>query len=267
MKLIALDLDDTLLTKRTAISDYTVSVLRAVMQKGITVVLASGRNRFGMNPFARRIGLDTVSSYLICNNGSQIIESDTAKERFGHCIEPALALKIFDKIEAYNLSCHLYVENLLYAAKDSVFLHNDSHLTQLKPVIPEHFRDVLQKEPVYKMLIPADPAIISKVAPEFKTAFEKQVTVFISKPYFLECIPHHTGKGEALLELAEWLHIERESVMAFGDSMNDETMIRLAGYGVAMKNGLPAIQACADAVTDYTNDEDGVARFLEEFLL
>ena len=55
--------------------------------------------------------------------------------------------------------------------------------------------------------------------------------------------------------------------MAFGDSMNDETMIRLAGYGIAMKNGLQTIKDIAYAVTDYTNNEDGVARFLEKYLL
>ena len=55
--------------------------------------------------------------------------------------------------------------------------------------------------------------------------------------------------------------------MAFGDSMNDETMIRLAGYGIAMKNGLDAIKDIAYAVTDYTNNEDGIAHFLEQHLL
>ena len=55
--------------------------------------------------------------------------------------------------------------------------------------------------------------------------------------------------------------------MAFGDSMNDETMIRLAGYGIAMKNGLQVIKDHAYAVTDFTNNEDGIARFLEQHLL
>ncbi len=267
VKLIALDLDDTLLRRDTSISDYTVSVLEAAMQKGIQVVLASGRNRCGMIDSAERIGLNKRQSYLICNNGSQTVESDTEKELAGHYIEPELALTIFDKVEALELSCHLYVEDILYAAKETVFSKSDSHLTKLKPVIPDDFRHILKTVPVYKMLIPAEPQIIAAAEPEFRAVFGKQVTMFISKPYFLECIPPHTGKGEALLELAARLSIPRESILAFGDSMNDETMIRLAGYGVAMKNGLPAIQACADAVTDYTNDEDGVARFLEQYVM
>ena len=57
------------------------------------------------------------------------------------------------------------------------------------------------------------------------------------------------------------------SVVSFGDSMNDETMIRLAGYGIAMKNGLETIKNIAFAVTDHTNNEDGVARFLETYVL
>ncbi len=267
VKLIALDLDDTLLRHDTSISDYTVSVLEAVMQKGVQVVLASGRNRCGMTPASQRIGLHKKHSYLICNNGSQIMESDSEKELAGHCIAPPLALKIFDAVESFDLSCHLYVEHELYASKETFFSRSDSHLTHLQLVVPDDFRKVLQTVPVYKMLIPAKPEIISRVEPEFRAAFGKEVTIFISKPYFLECIPSNTGKGEALLELAKRLGIDRTAVMAFGDSMNDESMIRLAGYGIAMKNGLPAIHDCAYAVTDYTNDEDGVAQFLEKYVL
>ena len=83
----------------------------------------------------------------------------------------------------------------------------------------------------------------------------------------MEIIPLDTGKGEFLQELAWLLGVRSEAVMAFGDSMNDETMIRYAGYGIAMKNGLDAIKDIAYAVTDYTNNEDGIAHFLEKYVL
>ena len=83
----------------------------------------------------------------------------------------------------------------------------------------------------------------------------------------MEIIPLDTGKGEFLQELAWLLGIRDKAVMAFGDSMNDETMIRYSGYGIAMKNGLDAIKDIAYAVTDYTNNEDGIARFLEKYVL
>ena len=76
VKLIAMDLDDTLLKDDLTISDYTVSVLQAVMKKGILAVLASGRSPRAMYPYAQRIGSDTAGSFLVCYNGSQTLSSD-----------------------------------------------------------------------------------------------------------------------------------------------------------------------------------------------
>lgn len=267
IKIIGMDLDDTLLHDDLTISDYTVSVLQALMQKGILPVLASGRSPRSIFPYMQRIGADKTDSFMLASNGSQIISSDMKTQLAAHCLDIELALNIYDYIEENDLSCHLYIDDTIYAAKSTIFSEKDSHLSRLKLVIPEDYRQVLKTVPVYKMLVPAMPDIIAAFEPEFKKRFGKAAVIFTSKPYFLEFIPLHTGKGEALLELAEHLGVAKKAVMAFGDSMNDETMIRLAGYGIAMKNGLQQIRDIADAVTDFTNNEDGVARFLEKHLL
>ena len=75
------------------------------------------------------------------------------------------------------------------------------------------------------------------------------------------------GKGEAVLWLADRLGIPQSQTMAFGDSMNDETMIRKTAYGVAMSNGLPYIQEIAKFVTRKSNEEDGIGDFIEEYVL
>ena len=80
-------------------------------------------------------------------------------------------------------------------------------------------------------------------------------------------MPNGVGKGQAVLWLADYLGIPREQTMAFGDSMNDESMIVQCGYGVAMCNGLEYIKHKADFVTRKSNDEDGIADFLESFVL
>ena len=91
--------------------------------------------------------------------------------------------------------------------------------------------------------------------------------IFTSKPYFLEILPPDCGKGEAVSYLAKELNIPIEKTMGFGDSMNDESLIRMCGYGVAMCNGLDAIKNIADFVTQYDNNHDGVGRFLQEAVL
>ena len=84
----------------------------------------------------------------------------------------------------------------------------------------------------------------------------------------MEILPLNAGKGEALQEIAETrMKLQREDVMAFGDSMNDESLIRYAGMSVAMKNGRREIQALARFITEETNDDDGIADFLERRVL
>ena len=267
IKLIAMDLDDTLLRDDLTVSDYTVSILQTLMKKGVLTVLASGRSPRAVYPYAQRIGSDKVKSFILCSNGAQILTSDMKNELMSRCLGVDLALEIYDFIEDHRLSCHLYLDEAIYVAKRTVFSDQDSHLTKMKLVIPEDYRQILRTKPVYKLLIPAEADIITTIEPECKKRFGTRAVIFTSKPYFLEIIPLHTGKGEFLQALAQKLGIKRQEVMAFGDSMNDETMIRLAGYGIAMKNGLKAIQDIAYAVTDFTNNEDGVARFLEKHVL
>jgi hydroxymethylpyrimidine pyrophosphatase-like HAD family hydrolase len=93
------------------------------------------------------------------------------------------------------------------------------------------------------------------------------VTLFTSKPYFLEILPPGIDKGSALARVAEIIGVRREEVMAVGDSMNDEAMIRWAGYGVAMANGDERLKEAACLVTAGTNDEDGLADFVERYVL
>ena len=267
IRLIAMDLDDTLLRDDLTISDYTVSVLQALMQKGILTVLASGRSPRSVHSYAQRIGSDKTESYILCNNGTQIFTSDMKQEILSRCLDTELALEIYDYIESQQLSCHLYLDDTIYIVKHTAFSERDAHLTKMKMVIPDDYREILRTKSVYKLLIPAEPEIIAAVELEFRKRFGTRAVMFTSKPYFLEIIPLHTGKGEFLVELAWLLAIKNEAVMAFGDSMNDESMIRLAGRGIAMKNGLQTIKDIAYAVTDYTNNEDGVARFLEKHLL
>jgi hydroxymethylpyrimidine pyrophosphatase-like HAD family hydrolase len=100
-----------------------------------------------------------------------------------------------------------------------------------------------------------------------RTYLGSDITLFTSKPYFLEILPAQTDKGTALVKTAGLLGVERGEVLAIGDSMNDEAMIRWAGTGVAMANGDERIKNIADLVTEKTNDDDGVAEVIEKYVL
>jgi hydroxymethylpyrimidine pyrophosphatase-like HAD family hydrolase len=119
----------------------------------------------------------------------------------------------------------------------------------------------------HKLIIPGDPVLLAPFLDILRAYIGDEATLFTSKPYFAEILPPGADKGSALAWVAQRAGIAREEVMAFGDSMNDEAMIRWAGVGVAMVNGDPRIKAAASAVTVKSNDDDGVACFIEEHVL
>ncbi len=264
--LLALDLDDTLLREDLTISFHTKNVLKRVEEAGIIVVLASGRSPKAMERYARDLGLHKRPGYLVCNNGTTIQESHTGTivKEFFLPIEASLA--VFDLVDAEGFPVQIYEDGTIYVSRRNEYADIDQKLTGLRQVVVDNFRSFLAAG-AQKMVIPGDPALLKPLEVLLKTFIGDRVTIFTSKPYFLEILPPATGKGESLAVVAQMLGIDRNQVMAIGDSMNDESMIRWAGYGVAMLNGDPRIKAIAKAVTGRTNEEDGVADFVEQHLL
>ena len=265
--IITMDLDDTLLRQDLSISDRTVRTLAAVADRGIKVVIASGRAPQAIYPYAEKIGLDQMQSYLICNNGSLVITSDTRETVIEHKLPVDIALEAFRLTVDAGLSCHVYDNNVIFVSKETEYSDRDWQLSGLKPIVPDDY-ELLIREGVYKLVIPGDAEYIVPVEAEFKVLFKDRATIFVSKPYFLEVLPLNAGKGEALKEIAEGIiGTSRDRVMAFGDSMNDESMIQYAGQSVAMSNGRSEIITLARHVTYKSNDDDGIADFLERTVL
>ncbi len=265
--IIAMDLDDTLLRHDLTISDRTVRTLAAADAQGIKILLASGRAPDAMSIYATRIGLDHMDSYIIANNGSQVITSKTREPILEHWLPVDIAIEAFRLIVDAGLSCHIYEGNIIHVSKETEFSDRDQQLSGLVPLIPDDYEALIRRG-AYKLVIPGDAEFIVPIEAELKVIFKDRATVFVSKPYFLEILPINAGKGEALKEIAEEiLGIPQSRVMAFGDSMNDESMIRYAGHSVAMCNGRPEILKLARHITDKSNDEDGIADFLEKYVL
>lgn len=266
IKLLALDLDDTLLREDLTISFHTKNVLKKVEESGVVVMLASGRSPAAMDRYARDLGMHKRPGYLVCNNGTTILESHTSKVVKEYFLPLEAALAVYDLVDAEGFPVQIYDDGTIYVSRRNEYADIDQKLTGQRQVVVDNFRSFLAAG-TQKMVIPGDPALLGPLETLLKTFIGDRVTIFTSKPYFLEILPPGTGKGEALAVIAQILGIDRSQVMAIGDSMNDESMIRWAGLGVVMANGDPRIKAIAKAVTNRTNEDDGVADFVEQHLL
>jgi len=267
-KIIALDLDDTLLKDDLSISDYTVSILQRAAEQGIFITLCSGRSDDAMLPYVRCMDIagKQQGRYIITQNGTSILDLHTRQTIYTRIVDANVLVHVHRMAEKYNLSTQVYDSSTIYAPSDNEWVHIDLKLSGLKKQLVPDYEEFLAKGH-QKIVVPGEPDTLLKLQAELKNDIGDQCVIFTSKPYFLEILPKDSGKGEALLWLAGQLDISVEHVMSFGDGMNDESMIHLAGISIAMKNGLDYIKNIATYITEFSNEEDGVARFLDKFAL
>jgi len=264
--LLALDLDDTLLRSDLTISYQTRSAIKKAEAAGVVLVLASGRIPAAMDHFARLLGMHKKPGYLICNNGTLIQESHTGNIIFETRMDAKIALTAFDLAEAEGFPVQIYEDDIMYVSRHNEYTVYDQKLTGLRQVVVENFRAMVGGG-CHKLLIPGDPRLLAPLESILRTYLEDSATIFTSKPYFLEILPHNVNKGTALEKIAKKLGINQKNVMAIGDSMNDEAMLLWAGTGIAMANSDQRIKNIADLVTTRDNDDDGVAEVIEKYIL
>jgi Cof subfamily protein (haloacid dehalogenase superfamily) len=219
-----------------------------------------------MDRYVRLLGMHEIQGFLISYNGAKVQESYTGKVIHEARIAPDIALQVCDMAVSEDFPVQLYEDDIMYVSRENEYTAYDQKLTGLRQVVVENFRDMVGQG-CHKLHIPGDPMILKPMETYLKANFENDLTVFASKPYFLEILPPETNKGTALIKIAEMVEIEAEECMAIGDSMNDEAMIRWAGLGVGMMNGDEQIKNIADLVSDFSNDDDGVAEIIDKYLL
>ncbi|MDR1147745.1 MAG: Cof-type HAD-IIB family hydrolase [Spirochaetaceae bacterium] len=266
IRLIALDLDDTLLRTDLSISFRTRKAIKRCLAAGINIVLASGRVYKSVYHYAKILSLQKNNSYLICGNGSIIQEAATGKIVYQATLPPKPALAAFDLADAEGFAVQIYEGDLAYVSRNNEFAVYEKKLTGMHQTIPDNFREMVSSG-CHKLVIPGDPMLLRQLEVILRNFVGDEVTIFTSKPYYLEILPPETDKGTALAKVAALLGIEQDAVMAAGDSMNDEAMIRWAGLGIAMRNGDERIKKAAKLVTEKSNDEDGIARVIEQYVL
>ncbi len=267
-KLIALDLDDTLLNDDRQITDLNVRALRECAESGIYVVLCSGRAENAILPFVRRLEIagKEAGRYLIAINGCSVFDLHKRQNVFCKKVEADVLLKANQIAESYGLRSEVYTPDTIYYREETKWTKLDVDLCGLNGKAVDDYDEFL-KTGFTKMLIPGEPEELLKLQTILRNEFGSRAVIFTSKPYFLELLPPDCGKGEAITWLAKELNIPVEETMGFGDSMNDESLIRMAGHGVCMCNGLDAIKEIADYVTEFDNNHDGPGRFIQKYVL
>ena len=268
VKLIAFDLDDTLLNEQLTISPRTVAAIQKAAETGIYIVLCSGRTENAILPYVRLLEIagKQTGRYLIGINGASCLDLHKRQPIHTQKLGSGILKIVHQEASKRDLGCHVCDADTIYADRDTDWTRKDAVMCNLNFKVVEDF-DAFLESGHPKILVPAPEDKIAEFLPELKSMLKGRAEVFTSKPFFLEVMPCGCGKGQTVLWLADYLGIKKIETMAFGDSMNDESMIRLVEYGVAMCNGREEIKDIARFVTRKDNNNDGIADFLEQYVL
>ena len=285
-KLIAIDLDGTLLNSYGQVSERNREALKKAQEKGIQIVLASGRSTNSVKNMANELG---NNNYIICGNGSLVYDLRNEDIIYDKFIEKKKALQIIKICEQNSIYYNVYTENMVIAktlSNNVLFYHQenankpDSRKTKINLVenIYEYIEN-LENENILKFTISDNSNIIFnsiiKKLRDIKNIDVLDVAHMSRKIiksgteeveiayYYTEITTENVDKWNATKWLAEKLNISNEEIIGIGDNVNDKLLIENAGLGVAMGNSAPYIKEIADRVVA-TNNEDGVAQIIEE---
>ncbi len=264
-KLLALDLDDTLLNEQSKISSRNITAIRKVVEKGVLVTIATGRMYRSTLPYARELEVDLP---LITYHGA-LIKKAGNKEVLRHSTVPFdPALEILELGEEKDFHLNLYFNDRLYAGEENESTRYYQTIASVPVETVGSLSQFLLKEKIEptKLTIINKDGRLEEIQQMLQDRYSSRLIILQSRPYFLEITHREATKGQALDYLAKRKGILAEEIVAIGDSYNDIDMLQFAGMGVAMANAPEDVKNAADVITR-TNTEDGVAVFLEEHLL
>ncbi len=262
IKLVATDLDDTLLRRDLTISERTVQTVQEAVKRGVVVTVATGRMYCSALLHARRLGVNVP---LITYNGALIRTVESGETLYKQTLEEATAAKVLAVSREKGWFVQSYREDVLHVPVMNDWVARYAARTVVEPVVDG---DAFYENPgrPHKLLLIASPEEIPAMQAEVRRLFGNELHVTSSKPQFLELVHPQASKGVALAFLADYYGIRQDEVMAIGDSNNDMEMIRYAGLGVAVANAVEEVRLAAQAVTA-SHQEDGVAEAIERFVL
>lgn len=264
-KIIALDLDGTLVNSQHKISPANREKLIELQELGCKVALASGRPFHGVAKHAEELRLSSFGGYLICYNGGLIMDCGENKVIYSRELPHEYLPEICQGIKGLDVTVNTYTMDEIIAANSfNKYTKIEPDIVGMKLRFVEDFVKFVDF-PINKCLLAGCPETILKLESEYKERFKGRLDVFKSEDFFLELVPKGINKGEAIKKLAELNGVSISETMSFGDGFNDVQLVQTAGLGIAMANACDQVLRAADYVT-LSNDEDGVAAALDKFI-
>lgn len=261
IKMIASDMDDTLLNTERKISRRNLDAIKKAMEAGIIFTLATGRMYRSIKPFAEQMQLDVP---LISYNGALVKGALSEEVYVRKPMQLSTALDALAYCKEKDYYVQVYLDDDLLVKEENEYSRMYSRVSGVPTTAMGETVYHIEKPP-HKLLLMTSSEDFEAAWADVESRFKGRIDVTSSKDNFLELMEPGVNKWGAVKELAAGFNILPEEIMCIGDSNNDLSMITNAGLGVAVANAKPHIQRLAKMITA-SNDNDGVALAIENVL-
>lgn len=261
-KMLVLDMDDTLLNDDHTISNENKEMLFKAIEKGVHVILASGRPTPAMTRYAQELELE--NSFIISYNGAVITDLKTNEIIFEQMLTKDQIHELYEYSVKSKTAIITYIDGAVVSETDSEYIDIELNITGLPHNKVVSFIEAVQT-PAVKCILLEEPSYLKTVEKDLKEAMP-HLSVSMSKPFFLEVAQHGIDKAASIKILAEKLGVLQSEIIAVGNAGNDLTMIEYAGLGVWVDNVTPELRDRGDIIVASNNDH-GVAEVIQRFIL
>ncbi len=260
-RLLAFDLDGTLLTTDKRVSSANRQALTDMVESGAIVALASGRLRGSMLKVVSQ--LDIMPAMLTLNGAAVYKTADNDAPPI-HTIDlpRSYAHELLNHAQGRDFALNFYCADNLYSVRSSLtaswielYVKQTSSVYQFVDSL-----DHLKNMGPSKIIFVGDPAVLDEEERSFRERWDSDLYIVRTWDYYLEFLHRDANKGTGIAALADAFGVDLRDVAAFGDSDNDIPMLKTVGHGIALANSTPAVRSMAPYISPWSNDEDGVAR-------
>lgn len=260
-KLMAVDIDGTLLNDSGELTENTKNAIRQWVDKGLIFTIASGRPIQGIEGLNKTLNLDVP---FITYNGAMVVLGKSKKVLYEQKLSRIDAEEIIKLGEKYNVTIMIWKDNELYVPTLNERVNKYKIISGVEPIIINNMEQLIENG-VTKILWYDEVEKIEQYKNEIGRYLSDNVNFHPSRPYFMEFVDKYASKAIAMERLGQYYGIKQSEMIAVGDGFNDLSMIEYAGLGVAMANSPDEVKERADYIT-LSNEEDGVAHVIHEFI-
>ena len=267
IKLIAIDMDGTLLNRKKELLDETKQYFKNFHNKNTEtlLVLCTGRPETGIRPYLKDLGYLEENHYIISQNGANIYESQTGKRVMDEFVDSAAIQKWIELGKKHGIS-------VMGAGVDYYYSFDEDPTEWMEfdvKLVSGKLKRIPTKESLntdfYKILLMGDEEQLNEFETFIPQEWRDEFYVVRSQKYLVEVLTKGVNKAFGLEKLAQKLNIQPSEIVAIGDAANDIEMLEYAGLAIAMGNASEEVKAIADIVTD-TNENNGVIKAIDNLI-